>query len=290
MKPAEHKVVSDLSDWYVYTPSSVARSTFLYVLRTGHYVYEPGYVRERAAFDSFLLMFVRSGSVSGSTAEKEKAFNAFEGQFVLIDCYERYSYSISERTEMMWLHFDGISAREYFKYIVNRLGTVFSIKDSTYVLNRMERIFDVLASGSRFSEVTMAQKVFDILTGLASFASEPKEKERSHHVIEDVVAYISQHLNEQLSVPDLAEHSYMSEYHFIRTFKRETGYTPHAYIMDSRMNVAKFLLANSDEPISAIVEECGFSSLSVFGAVFKKNTGYSASEYRERLKKSVEAE
>lgn len=283
MKPAEHKVVSDLSDLYIYTPSRTARSTFLYALRSGFYVYEPGYAQERTAFDSFLLMFVRSGSVRGTTGIQE--FEAREGQFVLIDCYNHHSYSMQERTEVLWLHFDGVPARRYFDYITGKLGAVFAIKDPTYALNRMQRIFDVLASGSRFSEAEMAKRVFDILTELAVFAGEPGVEERRPHVIEDVVAYISQHLNERLAVSDLAERSYMSEYHFIRTFKKETGYTPHAYIMDARMNVAKFLLTNSDEPIKVILAKCGFSDLSVFGAAFRKSTGVSASEYREKAKR-----
>ncbi|MCI1979033.1 MAG: AraC family transcriptional regulator [Bifidobacteriaceae bacterium] len=283
MKPAEHKVLTKPSDLYIYTPSKTARSTFLYALRVGFYVYEPGYKQERTAFDSFLLMYVKSGCVQGTTGER--SFEAREGQFVLIDCYEHHSYSMAERTEISWLHFDGISARPYFEYIVGKLTNVFTVRDPIFALNRLQKVFDTLAAGKRFSEVSMAKYIFDILTELATFAGEPGAEERRPHVIEDVVAYISQHLSERLTVSELAERSYMSEYHFIRTFKKETGYTPHAYIMEARMNVAKFLLTNSEEPIKVILEKCGFSDLSVFGAAFRKRTGLTASEYRERGKK-----
>ena len=52
-------------------------------------------------------------------------------------------------------------------------------------------------------------------------------------------------LTEDISVPVLADRVGLSLYHFIRSFKKETGFTPHDYIIHTRINTAKYLLKNT---------------------------------------------
>ncbi|MBT1161508.1 AraC family transcriptional regulator [Bifidobacterium sp. SO1] len=281
MKPAEHGIRNQGSEFYIYTPSKTALQTFLYPLRVGLFRYEAGYRQERSSFDSFLLMAIRSGSFDITT--EQGTHYAGKGDFVLLDCYRHHSYGTDEDSDVLWLHFDGTMARAYFDLIDGKLGTVFSLKEPTYALNRLTAIYDVFHAASRISEPSMSKYITDILTEFAVAAADSAtSQQRQPYAIEDVLTYIAGHLSEPLPIDELAARAYMSEYHFIRVFKKETGYTPHAYIVDARMHAAKYLLINSDMPLKQLCDECGFTDTSTFCAAFKRRNGMSPIEFRRQ--------
>lgn len=277
MKPAERHVDQERSEFLIHAPSAIARRTFFYLLRAGEFLYEPGYRLERATFDSFLVLWIKDGSMDFTLPSG--SFHAAAGQFALVDCYARHAYGTEEPTDVLWMHFDGVMARPYYDYITGKLGNVFSLRDPAYAVNRLRQIDQMLRSPTGFAEPRMAKYITDVLTEFAS-AQEPGASQRRSQTAEDAIAYISAHLAEPLTVADLAARSYLSEYHFIRVFKKETGSTPHAYIVDARVHAAKYLLVNSDLPLKRICEQCGFSSTSVFCATFKRKVGASPLEYR----------
>ncbi|MBW3093605.1 helix-turn-helix transcriptional regulator [Bifidobacterium sp. 82T10] len=283
MKPAEHNILNEGSDFYIYTPSKTALRTFFYPLRVGSFRYEQGYRQERSSFDSFLLMAIRRGAFAVSTEQGEQGEQrAGEGSFVLVDCYQHHSYRAIEDSDVLWLHFDGPQARAYFELINGKLGTVFSLRDPSYALTRLSGIFTTFHTQQRVSEPKMAKHITDILTEFAVAASDSTPSpQRQPHIIEHVLSYIANHLSEPLPIEELAGLAYMSEYHFIRVFKKETGYTPHAYIIDSRMHAAKYLLLNSDATLKQLCDECGFTDPSAFCAAFKRKTGMSPMEFRQ---------
>lgn len=281
MKPAERNISNEGSEFYIYTPSKTALQTFLYPLRVGLFQYEGSYRQERSSFDSFLLMAIRSGTFTVTT--KKGTQKATKGDFVLLDCYKYHSYSTDQDSEVLWLHFDGTMARAYFNLINDKLGSVFSLKDPGYVMTRLNNIYDTFHSSSRVSEPQMSKYITDILTEFAIAASNSDAAtQRQPHMIEDILTYIPNHLSEPLPIDELAARAYMSEYHFIRVFKKKTGYTPHAYIVNARMHAAKYLLINSDIPLKQLCEECGFTDTSAFCAAFKRKNGVSPIEFRKQ--------
>ncbi len=145
MKSCED-LVAPVSDYFIYSPSRMAQETFLYPLQCGLFSYLPGYSLTRESFDSFLLMYIQKGELELSF--EGRTFHASAGQFILIDCYKRHAYSTRTGWECLWCHFDGVTARSYYKNIVSRLGNVFSLTDSFPVLNRMTDILKVFYNGS----------------------------------------------------------------------------------------------------------------------------------------------
>jgi AraC-like DNA-binding protein len=85
-----------------------------------------------------------------------------------------------------------------------------------------------------------------------------------------------------LDIPTLARIAYVSEAHFIRTFRATFGETPHRYLQRRRVERAMFLLRESDLSISEICLEVGFQSLGSFGRTFREVVGESPTTYRLR--------
>jgi transcriptional regulator GlxA family with amidase domain len=87
---------------------------------------------------------------------------------------------------------------------------------------------------------------------------------------------------EPLDVPTLARIAYVSEAHFIRTFRAAFGETPNRYLQRRRVERAMFLLRETERSVTDICMDVGFSSLGTFSRVFREIVGEPPSLYRRR--------
>ena len=107
--------------------------------------------------------------------------------------------------------------------------------------------------------------------------------DRSSALLAPALRYIENYYFESdITNACLAERCKISEVYFRRLFKEELGVSPRQYIIDMRIRRAGQLLAEGQKKISAIAEECGFSSSYHFCRSFKEHVGVTPSEYREK--------
>jgi AraC family transcriptional regulator len=94
--------------------------------------------------------------------------------------------------------------------------------------------------------------------------------------------YIETHLGDGLSIEVLAANAEMSRFHFTRAFKKAMGQTPHRYVLERRISVARMMVQTTSRPVNEIAAELGFANQSHFSAVFNQLTGVTPSMYRRR--------
>jgi transcriptional regulator GlxA family with amidase domain len=85
---------------------------------------------------------------------------------------------------------------------------------------------------------------------------------------------------EPLDISSLAKIAFVSEAHFIRTFRATFGETPHRYLQRRRVERAMFLLRETERSVSEICLDVGFTSLGTFGRTFSEIVGESPTAYR----------
>jgi AraC-like DNA-binding protein len=85
-----------------------------------------------------------------------------------------------------------------------------------------------------------------------------------------------------LDIPALARIAYVSEAHFIRTFRATFGEAPHRYLQRRRVERAMFLLRETDRSVSEICLDVGFTSLGTFTRTFGAIVGDPPTTYRWR--------
>ena len=90
--------------------------------------------------------------------------------------------------------------------------------------------------------------------------------------LREVVSYIRTHLDQNLSLAELAGVIYMSPHYFASLFKQSTGLTPHQYVTQCRIEQAKHLLRQQKLPIVEICQQVGFQNQSHFTRVFRQHT------------------
>ena len=102
--------------------------------------------------------------------------------------------------------------------------------------------------------------------------------------ITEVLEYMSNHLEEDISLKSAAAHVNLSESYLSHLFKRETDKSFSDYLQKKRIELAKTLLAKTEKSVADIASQCGYEEYSYFCRVFKKSTGQTPNEYRRKHK------
>ena len=109
-----------------------------------------------------------------------------------------------------------------------------------------------------------------------------QEDEKEPPRIKKAKRYIHDHLDDDLSLDDVANSVNWSAYYFSRMFKKATGLNFVDYVARVRIDQAKKLLLNPHLNVSEIAYEVGFQSITHFNRVFRKLTGTSPTDYRKQ--------
>ena len=100
--------------------------------------------------------------------------------------------------------------------------------------------------------------------------------------LQQVIEVVNRRYAEPLRLAELARGAGWSVPHLHDRFKEHLGLSPHQALIRRRIQVARELLAGTNEPIKSVAGKCGFSTASAFCVQFKKATQLSPKEYRQR--------
>ena len=104
--------------------------------------------------------------------------------------------------------------------------------------------------------------------------------------LRDLQGWISEHLDEDLSVPMLARRAGMSPRNFARAFRREIGMTPAAYVEAQRVETARRLLESTGRSVAEVAQACGFSRVETIHRAFRRVLRIAPGQYRRHFKAS----
>lgn len=284
MKLCENGVLYE-SEIYFYSVTPQAKKTFFYPLCTGHYLCDANYTVSRPNYNSYLIMYIKSGSGFIRYNNQDIPVNA--GNFVFLDCYKSHTYFTKTGWETYWLHFDGPVCQNYFE-MATQNSIIFTPKDDYIIARNLYNIYDIFNNHTKINEATVSKQITDLLTKLILCkeqlpANSTSCSTHSQSAIEDTLTYISTNSDKNITLDELAKRASFSPYYFTRLFKKETGYTPHEYIILARINMAKYLLKATEFTIKEIAFRCGYTNECNFCTAFKKLTKISPSDYRKEI-------
>lgn len=178
-------------------------------------------------------------------------------------------------------YFDGFDAnlkRNHFK--MNVLDSIGSKIEQC--LTNMWGELQAQTEGYRHQ---MLNELHNLLTEISRLNKNNKPAElhaaKKHPWMEDILRYIDQHLQGDLSLEHLAGQALVSPAHFSRVFKKMTGFHLPSYVNAKRMLVAEQLLKQNPWSLAVISEHCGFQSISHFHRTFKSHYGFTPNQYRK---------
>jgi AraC-like DNA-binding protein len=126
--------------------------------------------------------------------------------------------------------------------------------------------------------VKLAARAIELSSGASTWTSSlPLNAEAR---VTRTIRVIERHMDAALTLDALARTARLSPYHFLRTFERLTGSTPHQYVLRARLREAARRLASEPVKVVDIAFDCGFGDVSNFNRAFRAEFGVSPRTFR----------
>lgn len=269
--PRERGIKSKKGIGFVFN-SLFAEKNLFCIQWADEYECDDSYRVQRSFLDGYELLHIKSGSMKLRYDNKE--YVAYNGQTFFIDLHRPHDYSALSPLIVQQFLVNGNITGEYFKLLYAQNGPCF--KEDSRISFLFNSLIAEITPPKIINEHQNSMLLHEIYATMAIENSQPL-----NNAVNKAQAYILDHFSEDLSIDKVASEVGFSKYHFERIFKKETGYTPWAYLSSVRVRNAMHLLTETQESIENISEMCGFSNASYFVRFFKRNTNMTPSCFRQ---------
>ena len=146
-------------------------------------------------------------------------------------------------------------------------------------------IIEIAENRDNTKTLLLQSKVYELLNMIAEDAvvyrnMQTADSSIDPRIIQKAISFIEEHYKESISLQDIADSINMSPSHLHKIFKISTQKTPHAFLAEKRLTIAKTLLLTKDWPLELVAEEAGFSSLAYFDYCFKTAYNITPKQFR----------
>ena len=141
-------------------------------------------------------------------------------------------------------------------------------------------MFDMVDFYNHDGIETMVQTSGRIYRILEHLLTPDRQQFQNENSMESVIRYIRANVGKDMTLSELADIASLSPFYFAHCFKNQTGFSPMEYVINTRLDQAKILLARTTKPVTEIAYETGYSSGSSFNNMFVRRTGMSPRQYR----------
>lgn len=197
--------------------------------------------------------------------------------------YERYILSINTQ----WLDTVFCGQTDSLSYIIQSTTPLLLTPDQTTKKEFIRRLNTLLSTSKATTPKAMADffdlltKLNEIIDGLYTTKAPTLPISLTQQRVNEIIAYIHNHITESLTVEELAKHFFMHPDYLSRLFRQHTHITASRYITLQKIASAQSLLRDG-HTVTQVQNILGYSSYAHFFKCFKKNTGMSPSQYRTR--------
>lgn len=145
----------------------------------------------------------------------------------------------------------------------------------------------LLLKPSRMEDIREAMDAMIANLAKGVLPPEPEAEQEDEHsansfIVRQAIGYLEENYAERLTLQDLADHCYVSQWHLSKLLNKHTGKNFYELLNETRIAAAKRLLRDPSLKIGDICELVGYVDTGHFSRVFKKIEGMSANEYRNK--------
>lgn len=156
---------------------------------------------------------------------------------------------------------------------------------SQEIYSATRRLFDLMiqpaAFGVHLEKLTLHELVLRIMqTQARALLMEEVATAKPQTRLAHALAFIDNHIHEEITIDQLSSAACMSKPHFFRCFKQEVGVPPVVYIHQRKIYHACKHLTQTQQSVSEVAYGLGFNNLAYFSRLFKKLTGMSPVAWR----------
>jgi len=191
-------------------------------------------------------------------------------------------YSECDAWGTMWLHFMGFAVRQTLDVLSLNTPIVFTDLLTSSIDDILFDLTSTLKANTYENQIKASGLFYQLLMEIHQSIELKKNAKYSDEYLtfNESLDYIEANFTSAIQLNDLAEISKVTPQHYCKLFKDQFHQRPIEYINNRRLQEAKRLLLETNEPIKVIAKEIGFEDSSYFGAQFKRQVGITASQYR----------
>lgn len=198
---------------------------------------------------------------------KTSIYICFFSADILFGCYERL-----------------LKANPQFSSELNSNGFIM-IHDTGTIQNYFIRMIDDINYQYRGFKDSFKCNIILALTDMMriySLGAAHSELLCSNSYVFSAISYIRKNIYSKIKLSDISQNLNITREHLCRTFRQQTGMTVIEYINKLRVDKIKHILENTDKPLYIIFQDFALDE-NYLNSLFKKHTGYSIKEYRQRF-------
>ena len=267
------------SSCFSFSPAIQTQKLFYYHTWCGHFYCTDEYYVKRETYPPLLLVYVCSGSFHVELGRK--TYTATAGQVVFFDCAQPHHYYTTEQSEFYYLHFDGPQAHELCHYINKSSGVVIDSANNADIEQALAEMLHFYENGNSESVFATSGRIYHLLTLLDNPLVSPRLK-KNDDSISRAISHIRAHVGQKITLQELADISGLSVYYFSHLFKEMTGQSPNEFIIHSRIDQAKTLLACTNYPIAEIARQVGYPNSGNLITHFTQRVGCPPMQFRKK--------
>ena len=144
-------------------------------------------------------------------------------------------------------------------------------------------IMDKKGAGFLYSEAMHSKEAMEeLVQTIALLYDQEHKEENTKSIVSTIRDYIDEHLSENIRKEDLTDLMHLNEDYMTRLFKKETGLSIKAYIIQRKMAAARELLQTTSLSVSSVAIQMGYSNFSHFAATYKKEFGITPAEEKKK--------
>lgn len=253
---------------------------------------DENWVHMSRALEDFELIIMTKGDLY--IAEDDKEYTVHEGEYIILcpHCHQ-HGYRPSQCT-FYWTHFSYPGSHNDLH--IQDPGPAPLPAEETRILlpvqakvPRIDRMIVLLKQlqdcnrnyrNINQNNYTITGILCELYSQLYLSGGRITMKGDKQQLYTDIIDYISWRIREPVKVSEVAAYFGYNEKYITTFFKKSSGISLKAYILERKMELAKALLTDTNLPVSQIGYDIGFSDNHNFSNAFKKITGQSPSDYR----------
>lgn len=243
---------------------------------------EPDYSYGPKRRDYHFIHFVKEGK--GLLEIENQKIEIHENQLFIVPANVVSTYTANKHDpwKYSWIGFTGIESLNFVQTLIQSspLNFVMDCLDASFYEKRIEEIIELnqntLASYFKINGI-----MYDIV---GTLLGENNVEVVNHHEPSpslQAMRYMELHYHDDIQISDIAYSVGIHPNYLSAMFKKEIGISPKKYLMNLKINKAKKLLRESDDPINLIASSVGFTDALSFSKFFKKEQGISPTKYRK---------
>lgn len=196
---------------------------------------------------------------------------------------QNYYYVLPEKPDVYWIHFTGAKVEQILENLGLSGDEPMQLQYKEEIAELFDKIIGELRMGrylnAEMAEVYCKQLLIQISR---SYQQKDMAKQRYNSLLDEVINHFNREYQADINIAEYATKLHISCSWFIREFKKYTGYSPKQYLTNLRIQHAKELLNNRYLSINDVSSIVGYDNQLYFSRIFRKSTGMSPSEYRDK--------